>query len=147
MRHASARMFVIAECLAAFEVGGNESARVASPGISACVKLRTQLSTLMGNAGFNALLVRAIALTKKDLAGMIDLEVRPDGTLRELDPVELKANLPELSRASVAVLAELLGLLVAFIGEPLVVGIVQEIWPKFTLRGLDNLREKNEKTK
>jgi len=61
---------------------------------------------LMGNADFGALFVRAIALTKTEFTGMSELEIQPSGTLIELDPAELKANLPELSRVSVRVLAE-----------------------------------------
>jgi hypothetical protein len=148
MRQANAHMLAIAERLAAFEFKENGSApRVSSPGIAACEKLRAQLSTLMGNAGFGAMLVRSVALAKQRLPEMSELELRSDGTVTELDPAELKANLPALSRSGIFVLAELLGLLVAFIGEPLVVGMVQEIWPKFALSGLEKAQEKNEKTK
>jgi len=148
MRQVNPRMVALAERLVANELVANGSTvKVSSPGIAVCEKLRTQLSVLMGNAGFGALLGRAIALTKKELPDMPELEIQPSGALIELDPAELKANLPELSRASVRLLAELLGLLVAFIGEPLVVGLVQEIWPKFTLRGFENVGRKNEKTK
>jgi len=148
MRKANARMVALAEHLAAYELLAiGSTAKVSSPGTAVCEKLRTQLSMLMGNAGFGALFVRAIALTKTELPGMSELEIQPSGTLIELDPAELKANLPELSRVSVRVLAELLGLLVAFIGEPLVLGLVRETWPKFTLRGFDNVERKNGKTK
>jgi hypothetical protein len=148
MRQANAHMVALAEQLAAYEfVANGASAKVSSPGSIVCEKLRTQLSMLMGNAGFGALFARAIALTKAEFPSMSELEINPSGMIVDLDPVELKANLPELSRVSVRVLAELLGLLVAFIGEPLVLGLVQEIWPKFALRGSDNVGRKNGKTK
>jgi hypothetical protein len=44
----------------------------------------------------------------------------------------------------IVLLAQLLGLLVAFIGEHLTVRLVSEIWPKFSLSDLDK-GEKNEK--
>jgi hypothetical protein len=48
----------------------------------------------------------------------------------------------------VVLLAQLLGLLVAFIGENLTLRLVREVWPKVPLDDLDfGKGEKNEKTK
>ena len=48
----------------------------------------------------------------------------------------------------IVLLAQLLGLLVAFIGETLTLHLVRDIWPKTTLNdmGFDN-GDKNEKAK
>ena len=54
----------------------------------------------------------------------------------------------EFSEGGVVLLAQLLGLLVAFIGENLTLRLVREVWPKVPLDDLDfGNGDKNEKTK
>ena len=42
-----------------------------------------------------------------------------------------------MGQGRVVLIAQLLGLLVTFIGEKLTVRMVREIWPKVSLKGLD----------
>jgi hypothetical protein len=86
---------------------------------------------LMGNAGYRALLVRALALTTEDLPWMRAVQVKADGTLDGLDELRAQLSREELAEGQVALLAQLLGTLVAFIGEKLTLRLVREIWPQF----------------
>jgi hypothetical protein len=71
--------------------------------------------------------------------------VKADGTLERAEE-QLKAD--ELFEGRVVLLAQMLGLLVAFIGEPLTLRLVREVWPQAPLDDLDfGDGRKNEKQK
>jgi hypothetical protein len=57
--------------------------------------------------------------------------------LEGLDELESEADPEEIAEGSVILLSQLLGLLVAFIGEDLTLRLVREIWPKVPLSDLD----------
>jgi len=103
-----------------------------------CEKLRPHLAMLMGNAGFRALLLRALALSIAQAAILRALEVRADGSLARLDEVTTPADAQEFSEASVVLVSQLLGLLVAFIGEGLTVRLLGEVWPRLPLTDLNS---------
>ncbi len=88
--------------------------------------LRRPLSTLCGASGFRALLARALTLAKAQVPSLGAVQIKPDGSLAE--------GLGELSNheypeAGIVLIAQLLGLLVAFIGESLVLQILMDVWP------------------
>jgi hypothetical protein len=101
----------------------------------------------VGNAGFRALLSRALALANPEVSWLRAVNVNVDGTLqwseagRVLDPAEFLEG-------RVVLLAQLLGLLTAFIGPSLTLRLVGEIWPKISLAGVDFAHgDENEKSK
>lgn len=89
-------------------------------------KLRRPLVTLAGAAGFRALLTRALALTRAHTPAVAAFEVRPDGSLDGLTDFKNDAQAAE---AGLQVIAQLLDLLVVFIGQPLVLRLVLDVWP------------------
>ena len=99
----------------------------------ACERLGLSLTKVVGPAGFHSLLSRALALSKKEIPALKDVSVLPDGTLngpaQKADPAEKV----ELTSGATVLLAQLLGLLHAFIGEPLTMQLVKEAWPEVTL--------------
>jgi hypothetical protein len=77
-------------------------------------KLRRSLSTLVGSSGFRSLLARALTLAKVQVPALSAVQVQPDGSLeRWID----FGNEDQPAEACVILIAQLLGLLVAFIGE------------------------------
>ena len=127
-----------AERLIAYETRGNRSSESKPP--AACLvseKLRPQLATLMGNLGFRALLSRAIALANAEVPWLRAVHVTADGTLKGLDEVAEQVDPDEIFEGCVVLLAQLLGLLVAFIGEDLTLRLVRDTWPKLPLDDLD----------
>ncbi len=89
-----------------------------------CERFRTSLARLGGLAGFRSLLSRALALAKAEADSLGIVVVQDDGALGGLSqPGTLPAT------AEVALVANLLGLLVTFIGEPLTRQLVREAWP------------------
>jgi hypothetical protein len=88
-------------------------------------KLRRPLSTLAGATGFRALLSRALTLAKREDHKLSEVFVKEDGSLEGLKEL----NGGDAAEVGVAVIAQLLGLLVAFIGGTLTARLVQDIWP------------------
>jgi hypothetical protein len=117
--------------------GKKSSGRQTESAFPACDKLRPHLATLMGNAGFRALLSRALALASAEVPSLRVVHVKSDGSLEGLDQLGPQADPEENKEARVVLLAQLLGLLTAFIGENLTVRLVCEVWPKLRLNDLD----------
>jgi hypothetical protein len=103
-------------------VGGREAVQV-------CEKLRLPLARLAGVAGFRSLISRAVAMAKAEVPSLAAVQVRPDGSLEGLDGAGPDQGVGAGGEAGVVVVAQLLGLLVTFIGEPLTLRLVRDAWP------------------
>jgi hypothetical protein len=96
----------------------------------ACEALGASLTRLAGSAGFSMLLARAVALAIKKDPSLTPLRVETDGSLTGVEEVRRGLNGSHPAhRGGEIVLAELLGLLVCFIGESLTLTLVRQAWP------------------
>lgn len=98
-------------------------------------RLRRVLAPLLGAAGFRALVVRAVALAKREvpeLSGVVD---EADGSLSGLGVDQLDND--TLADGEVVVVAHILGLLVTFVGVALMLRLVSDAWPKASLNEID----------
>lgn len=115
--------------------------RSAAPGASAAFtvpdRMRTHLTTLMGNGGHRALLMRALALAGAEMRWLREIGVGIDGSLEGLDTVLEPVAPNDALNGGVVLVAHLMGLLVAFIGERLTLQIIREVWPKMPTRDLN----------
>ena len=148
MNRATSHLRGLAERLVAYETRANKSGPAFSRGeFPICEKLRPDLVTLVGRAGYHALISRALALAGAEAAWLRIVQVKTDGTLE--GPENLMPGDPkQVLEGCVVLVAQLLGLLVAFIGENLTLRLVREVWPKIPLNGLDfGSGGKNEKNK
>lgn len=141
-----------AERLIAYETRENESSGAKTPAaLPVCEKLRPRLASLMGNTGFRALLSRALARAEAEVPSLRAMQVKADGSLAGFDELEAQLDPEEFTEGGVVLVAQLLELLVAFIGENLMLRIVYDVWPKLALKDLNPpivlRRMKNEKTK
>jgi hypothetical protein len=127
----------VAERLIALETRGNKLETKNLAPFHACEKLRPHLATLMGSGGFHALLLRALALAKSEVAWLHAVHVKADGTLEAFHEFEAQVSAEEMTNGCVILLAELLGLLVAFIGEDLTLRMVRDVWPKQSFDDLE----------
>jgi hypothetical protein len=139
----------LAQWLIACETGGNKSSETKFPAaFQVCEKLRPPLATLMGNAGFRALLSRALAVAHAEVGSLRAVQVKADGSLEGLDGPEARVTPEEMAEGGIVLVAQLLGLLVAFIGENLTLRMVREVWPNLRLNHWDfGKGDKNEKAK
>jgi hypothetical protein len=149
MSRATPQMRNIAKRLMAYETSGNKSSETKTPAVfHVCEKLRPHLATLMGKAGFRALLSRALALANTKVPWLRAVHVKSDGSLEGLDELHAQIAPDEFFEGSVVLQAQLLGLLVAFIGEDLTLRLVREVWPKLSLSDSDvGKGDKDEKAK
>jgi hypothetical protein len=94
-------------------------------------RLRRILSTFLGAAGHRALLARAVTLAKAELPALSALHVQADSSLTGLSEDD------DFSDGEVVLVAHILGLLVTFVGEALMLRLVNDAWPKASLDDLD----------
>ena len=128
----------LAELLIAYETSGKKSSATKIAAVFPVIaRLRPHLASLMGNTGFLALLLRAQARAERDVPSLRAVQVKADGSLEGLDELEAQVGRDKFFEGRVVLLAQLLGLLVAFIGEHLTLRLVGEIWPKLQLNDLD----------
>jgi hypothetical protein len=96
--------------------------------VRVCEKLRISLIRLAGPDGFASLLRRSLALAQAEVPALQRVTVNSDCSMEGLE--EIAADTTDGSvDAPMAITAQLLGLLVTFIGEPLTLRIVHEAWP------------------
>lgn len=124
----------LAERLVAHEAkGAKPSAIHAQEACQVCEKLRPHLATLMGGAGFHALLSRSLAVAKTDAPGRSMFRVNEDGSLAVSDTSEAPEDPQAMATAGIMIIARLLTLLEAFIGENLTLRMVRDVWPHLNL--------------
>jgi hypothetical protein len=101
-------------------------------------RFRQVLSTLLGAAGFHALLARALILAKAEAPQLSAVQVQADGSLEDLTlSIDEGDGKRRFADAEVVLVAHLLGLLVAFSGEALMLRLVNDTWPKASFDDLD----------
>jgi hypothetical protein len=100
-------------------------------------KLRPQLASLMGEGGTRALIARALALAIEEVSWLRSLHVNANGGLEGLQAQGAQLDPADYLEGRVVLLAQLLGLLVAFIGSGLTLRLVSEVWPRIPLKGID----------
>ena len=74
-------------------------------------------------------MTRAMALATAEAPWLASVQVRPDGSLEGFDAARSQQGAAADGEAGAVVLAQLLGLLVTFIGEPLTLRLVRDAWP------------------
>ena len=97
-----------------------------------CEKLRQPLSIFIGMAGFRSLFSRALTLATGEVPWLGGLQVGPDGAFGFSTEMNAQLDGEEAARGGTALIAQLLGLLVIFIGEALTLRLVHNVWPKAT---------------
>jgi hypothetical protein len=121
-----------------YETPPNHSAATASTAtFQVTERLRPHLAMLMGNGGFRALLARALTLASAEVPWLRAVQVNADGTLQGLETPHACLKPAEFREGRVVLLAQLLGLLVAFIGPGLTSRLVGEIWPQLAADNVD----------
>jgi hypothetical protein len=137
MNQSRSKMRAIAQRLIADEPVGSESSEPnAFPAFRVCDKLSRPLVGLTGVAGFRSLLSRALALASEEAEWLRAMRVEADGSLEY--PAEMAPlGKEEVAEGEIALTAQLLELLVTFIGKPLTLSLVRGVWPGAPLDDLD----------
>ncbi len=91
----------------------------------------------MGRAGFQALVARALKLATPEVPWLSMVRVVGDGELEGLAAARTSINAAIFSSGEVALLAQLIGLLVAFIGPTLTLRLIKQLWPQLPFQDAD----------
>ncbi len=94
-------------------------------GVRVLDHLGVALARFAGSDSFNSLVRRALALARADEPALQQVSIKANGSLEGLEQIA--------GDAVVAIVAQFLGLLVTFIGEPLTLRLVRDAWPDATL--------------
>jgi hypothetical protein len=138
VNRATPKLRQVAQRLLALEAAaGNTADAHASPTFRVCEKLRQSLSRFMGVAGFRSLLSRALALASDEVRWLKAVHVTADGSLEGLGELAGQLSQNEIAQGGALLIAQLIGLLLTFIGEALTVRLVQEAWPEISSGDLD----------
>jgi len=118
-----ARRLLALEATALLATGASKQHEV----VEVCEKLRLCLMRFAGADGVAALLRRALVLARVEAPALGRVTLKPDGSLEGLHALADEAD--GVVAAAAALISHLLGLLVMFIGEPIVLRLVREAWP------------------
>jgi hypothetical protein len=120
----------LARKLIALQAAHETADKRGAEAIRACERLRVPLSRLAGAGGFRSLISRAMALAKAEVPGLELVHIQADGSFAESEVEKLAGGSISADMAGFAILTQLLGLLMTFIGEPLTLALVREAWPQ-----------------
>ncbi len=128
----------LARLLIALEAAHEPSNGQFGGALRTCDKLRTPLARLAGVGGFRSLMARALALATAEVPGLKSVLVKPDGSLEGFETAQVHPSSGLGVDPGVVVVAQLLGLLVTFIGEPLTLHFVRDAWPNASFDASEN---------
>ena len=90
-------------------------------------RLRRQLGAPVGIDGFRALASRALALAKSESPRLNAVQITANGGLHGLDEVESRSDADEDGEVGVILIAQLLGLFLAFLGEATTLRLIEDL--------------------
>ena len=126
----------LAQRLLAYEaVAGENSEPAESAAFRVCAKLRRPLITLAGVAGFRSLLSRALTLARAEDPSLSAVHVAADCSVKGLDELASQTDKEQATDGGVILIAQLIELLLTFIGAGLTLRLVQDVWPKAPFDG------------
>ena len=133
----------LAQRLLTYEaVAGETSEPAESAAFRVSAKLRRPLITLAGVAGFRSILSRALTLARAEAPGLSAVQVAADGSLKGLDELEPQIGKEQAREGGAILIAQLIGLLLTFIGEGLTLRLVQDVWPEAAFNGSVSEKER-----
>ncbi len=133
----------LAQRLLTYEAVTGENSEPAEPAaFRVCAKLRRPLITLAGVAGFRSLLSRALTLARAEATSLSAVQVAADGSVKGLDELAAQTGKEQASDGGAILIAQLLGLLLTFIGEGLTLRLVQDVWPEAAFDGRVSEKER-----
>jgi hypothetical protein len=94
-------------------------------------RLRRQLGSSVGVDGFQALASRALALAKAESPALNAVQIAADGGVSGLGGVESQADAGKDGESGILLIAQLLGLFLAFLGEATTLRLIEDLRLQF----------------
>jgi len=117
----------LARSLVACEADASTSLHAEPATVRVYERLRRQLGAPVGIDGFQALASRALALAKSESPRLSTVQLTENGGLRGLGEVESEMNADEDGEAGIILIAQLLGLFLAFLGEATTLRLIEDL--------------------
>lgn len=128
MSRATPHILSIARCV--LDAESRAAAETQDPAaFPAMDRLRPRLAALMGNGGVVALFARSLALARAELPWLSTARVNQGGVFEGLEVLSAERPPDDFAKGLTILLAQTLGLLVAFIGPSLTSRLIGEVWP------------------
>ena len=110
---------------------GKTSEPMESPTLRVYEKLRQSLGEFVGVTGFQSLASRALTLARPEAPSLSAAQVAADGSLQGLGKIETQIDMDKDrdGEGGIILIARLLGLLRAFLGEALTLSLLRNAWP------------------
>ena len=93
-------------------------------------RLRLPLTKLAGITAFHSLLARALMQAKAQAPVLRSVQIKPDGSLEGWGDL---GSQEQVTEAGIMLIAQLLEMLARFIGERVVLNLLHDIWPDFSV--------------
>ena len=122
-------MRALALRLLALEATSSASGAHSHEAVRVCQKLRLAVTRFAGAEGFTSLMRRSLALARAEAPLLKSITLTPDGCPEGIEKLASDAHAGSKD-AFAAVIAHFLGLLVTFVGEPLMLRLVRDAWPE-----------------
>jgi hypothetical protein len=128
---AAPEMRDLAHRLLDYEAGAHKASEPMEPlTLRVYEKLRQSLNELVGVAGFQSLVSRALTLARAEAPSLSAARVAADGSLQGLGEIETQFDLDnQAGDGGIILIARLLGLLRIFLGEALTLSLLRNAWP------------------
>jgi hypothetical protein len=118
----------LARSLVAHEADASTTSLRAEPAtVRVYERLRRHLGSAVGVDGFHALASRALALAKSESPQLSAVQITASGALRGLGEVESQTDADEDGEAGIILIAQLLGLFLAFLGEATTLRLIEDL--------------------
>jgi hypothetical protein len=118
----------LARSLVAYETDESATSLQAGPAtVRVYERLRRQLGAPVGADGFQVLASRALALAKSESHRLGTVQITANGGLRGLSEVESEGGEDEDGAAGIILIAQLLGLFLAFLGETTTLRLIDDL--------------------
>jgi len=124
-----------AKRLLAVQAATSVSESCPSPGVRVPQRLRTYLTRLIGADGFTALQRRALLLARAEIPSLRTVKVTAEGQLEGIEA------LSDGGEAATAIIAHVLELLVALIGESLTLRLMLDAFPDAPSQSIGELED------
>jgi len=149
MSQTTSQLWNFAERIIAFDARSHPPSPANRAAVFAVMeKLQPHLANLMGQTGFGALLGQAMVLARAQVPWLRSMQTTAEAEeiLSQLSTLEGQVDPREVAAGRVEILAQLLGLLAAFIGSTLMLRLVGEVWPRLPLKDYFDQEHAHEKT-
>ena len=87
-----------------------------------------------------ALIYRALTLTKAEMPRLADVTVGKDGSINNLAEIEPRLSADEAAEGEAVLIGTIVDLLRTFLGETLALRLIQNVWPDASFNDRDDGR-------